>query len=69
MYLRSYQFLKSIAWWGSNKWLENFAYKTTLSWWMFAASGATLLLIAFIVLGLRTVKAATANPVNSLRSE
>ena len=58
-----------IAWWGSNKWLENFAYKTTLSWWMFAASGATLLLIAFIVLGLRTVKAATANPVNSLRAE
>jgi putative ABC transport system permease protein len=58
-----------IAWWGSNKWLENFAYRTTLSWWIFAASGAMLLLIAFTVLGLRTIKAATANPVNSLRSE
>jgi putative ABC transport system permease protein len=58
-----------IAWWGSNKWLENFAYKTSLSWLVFALSGGGLLLIALIVLCIRTFRAAAANPVNSLRSE
>jgi putative ABC transport system permease protein len=58
-----------IAWWASNKWLERFAYKTTLSWWIFVAGGAIVLLIAFTVLGLRTVRAARANPVEALRSE
>ena len=58
-----------IAWWGGQKWLENFAYKTTLSWWIFAAGAAALLFVATVILCLRTLKAATANPVNSLRSE
>jgi len=58
-----------ISWWGSQKWLENFAYKTQLSWWVFAAGGASLLLIALIILGIRTLKAALANPVKALRSE
>jgi putative ABC transport system permease protein len=58
-----------IAWWASNKWLERFAYKTTLSWWIFVAGGAILILIAFTVLGLRTFRAARANPVDALRSE
>jgi len=58
-----------ISWWGTNKWLENFAYKTTLSWWIFAAGGGMLLLIALIILCIRTLRAALANPVNALRSE
>jgi ABC-type lipoprotein release transport system permease subunit len=58
-----------IAWWAGNKWLERFAYKTTLSWWIFIAGGGILLLVAFTVLGLRTIKAARANPVDALRSE
>ena len=58
-----------IAWWGSRKWLENFAYRTTLDWWLFAGGGAILLLIALAILCLRTFKAATVNPVDSLRSE
>ncbi|HVU95970.1 MAG TPA: ABC transporter permease [Puia sp.] len=58
-----------ISWWGSRKWLENFADKTSLSWWVFAAGGSILLLIALIVLCIRTLKAAIANPVNALRSE
>jgi putative ABC transport system permease protein len=58
-----------IAWWGSNKWLEDFAYKTSLSWWVFALGGGGLLLIALIVLCIRTFRAAATNPVNSLRSE
>jgi predicted permease len=58
-----------IAWWGSNKWLENFADKTPLSWWVFAIGGGTLLLIALTILCIRTLRAALVNPVNSLRAE
>ena len=58
-----------IAWWGSRRWLENFAYRTTLDWWVFAGGGAILLLIALVILCLRTFRAAIVNPVESLRSE
>jgi len=58
-----------IAWWGSRKWLENFTYRTQLSWWLFAAGGGALLFIALAILCLRTFKAAAMNPVESLRSE
>jgi ABC-type antimicrobial peptide transport system permease subunit len=58
-----------ISWWGSRKWLENFAYKTTISWWIFAAGGGALLLIALIILCIRTLRAAMVNPVESLRTE
>jgi putative ABC transport system permease protein len=58
-----------IAWWGSHKWLENFAYTATLSWWIFAAGGAALFGIALAILCLRAFRAASANPVNALRSE
>jgi putative ABC transport system permease protein len=58
-----------ITWWGTNKWLRDFAYKTELSWWVFALGGGALLLIALIVLCLRTFRAAAVNPVKSLRSE
>jgi putative ABC transport system permease protein len=58
-----------VAVWGSRKWLDNFAYKTQLNWWIFAGGGTTLLSIALIILIIRTLKTATANPVNALRSE
>jgi putative ABC transport system permease protein len=58
-----------ISWWGSRKWLENFAYKTELSWWIFAAGGSILLFIALVILCIRTLRAAVANPVESLRTE
>jgi putative ABC transport system permease protein len=58
-----------IAWWGAGKWLENFAYRTTISWWIFAGGGLIMFITAFIILAIRTFRAATANPVNSLRSE
>jgi ABC-type antimicrobial peptide transport system permease subunit len=58
-----------IAWLGANKWLEGFAYKTTLAWWVFASGGATMLVLAFVVMLIRTFRAATANPVESLRTE
>jgi predicted permease len=58
-----------IAWWGSRKWLENFTYRTQLSWWVFAAGGGALLFIALAILCIRTFKTAAMNPVESLRSE
>jgi putative ABC transport system permease protein len=58
-----------IAWWATYKWLQNYAYKTNMSWWVFALSGFSMLLIALITLGVQTIKAARANPVKSLRSE
>jgi predicted permease len=58
-----------ISWWGSRKWLENFAYKTPISWWIFAAGGGALLLIALVILCIRTLRAALVNPVKSLRTE
>ena len=58
-----------IAWWGAYTWLNNFAYKTTISWWVFVSGGLIMFAMALVILGLRTFKAATANPVKSLRTE
>ena len=58
-----------IAWWAMHNWLNDFAYKTTISWWVFAVTGAGMLLIALLILGIRTMRSATANPVKSLRTE
>ncbi len=58
-----------IAWWATYKWLQDFAYRTTISWWVFVVSGIALLLIALITLSIQTIKAAIANPVKSLRTE
>jgi len=58
-----------IALWAMNKWLEDFAFKTVVSWWVFAVSGMGMVLIALAVLSIQTIKAAMANPVKSLRTE
>ncbi len=58
-----------IAWWAMNKWLEAFAYKVTLSWWMFALAGLLSLGIAILTVSFQAIRAAVANPVKSLRSE
>jgi ABC-type antimicrobial peptide transport system permease subunit len=58
-----------IAWYAMHKWLENFAYKTELSWWVFAASGAIALIIALFTVSWQSWRAATRNPVESLRYE
>lgn len=58
-----------LAWIAMNNWLQDFAYRTNISWWVFAACGAGMLGIAIFVLGIRTIKAAIANPVRALRSE
>ena len=58
-----------VAWWAGYKWLEDFAYKTTMSWWIFVLSGFAMLLLALITLSIHTIRAAIANPVKSLRTE
>ncbi len=58
-----------LAWYFMHKWLEDFANRIELSWWMFAAAGLMAFFIALITVGLQTVKAALANPVKNLRTE
>jgi putative ABC transport system permease protein len=58
-----------IAWWGMNKWLQDFAYQIDISWWIFAAAGLGAILIALLTVSFQSIKAALANPVKSLRSE
>lgn len=58
-----------LAWYAMNKWMESFAYKTAISWWIFVAAGSVSLLIAFIIMSYEAFKAALTNPVRSLRSE
>lgn len=58
-----------IAWWAVNKWLQNFAYRITLQWWVFASAIGITLLIALLTVGLHALKAAIANPVDNLRVE
>lgn len=58
-----------IAYWGLDRWLRDFAYKTELSWWIFLLSGTTMLLIALAIISIRTISAANTNPVKSLRTE
>ena len=58
-----------LAWFGMNKWLENFAYKTSLSWWIFALAGLLALGIALLTVSWQSWRAATRNPVEALRYE
>jgi len=58
-----------LAWLSMNKWLENFAYKTSLSWWIFALAGVLALGIALLTVSWQSWRAATRNPVEALRYE
>lgn len=58
-----------IAWYTMTKWLQNFAYKTELSWWIFALAGAIALVIALATVSFQSYKAANRNPVEALRYE
>jgi len=58
-----------LAWWAMQKWLESFAYRINIQWWVFALAGFGAVAIAFITISFQSIKAALSNPVNSLRSE
>jgi putative ABC transport system permease protein len=58
-----------LAWFFMNKWLQDFAYRISIGWWIFLLAGATGILIAFITISVQAIKVAIANPVKSLRTE
>jgi putative ABC transport system permease protein len=57
------------AWFAMNRWLENFAYRIGLSWWMFVLAAVLAVFIALLTVSFQTVKAALKNPIDSLRYE
>lgn len=65
----SFVIASPVAYYFSNKWLQDFAYRTTLSWWIFALAGILAMLIAILTVSFQSIKAAIANPVKSLRTE
>lgn len=58
-----------VAWWAMRLWLQDFAYRISLSWWMFALAAAAALLVALGTVGYQALKAALTNPTRSLRTE
>ncbi|HEY4966284.1 MAG TPA: FtsX-like permease family protein, partial [Puia sp.] len=58
-----------VGWWAMNSWLNNYAYKIDIGWWMFPLTGGLALFIALFTISFQAIKAAVANPVTSLRSE
>ncbi len=58
-----------IAWWAMSKWLQAFAYRINISWWMFVLAGFIAVFIALVTVSFQAIKAAVANPVDSLRTQ
>jgi len=58
-----------VAWLAASKWLQNYPYRITLSWWIFAIAGLLVVIVAFATVSFQAVKAAMANPVKNLRTE
>jgi putative ABC transport system permease protein len=58
-----------IAWYAMNRWLQDFAYRTSISWWVFIAAALLAIIITIITVSFRAIKAALMNPVNSLKTE
>jgi predicted permease len=58
-----------VAWWMMHNWLQSYQYRIGISWWIFLAAGISAMLIAWLTISFQSIRAATANPVTSLRSE
>jgi putative ABC transport system permease protein len=58
-----------LAWWAMHSWLQDFAYRTTISWWVFIMAGVLAALIAVVTVSFQTIRAAIMNPIKSLRTE
>jgi putative ABC transport system permease protein len=58
-----------VAWWGMSRWLQDFAYRIDISWWIFFAAAIIAAAIALLTISFQTIKAALANPVKNLRTE
>ena len=58
-----------VAWWAMNRWLQGFAYRVQISWWIFLAAGGLALFIALVTVSIQAIRASLANPTKSLRTE
>jgi putative ABC transport system permease protein len=58
-----------VAWWLTDKWLQDFAYRININWTVFAMAGILAMLIAILTISFQSIKAAIANPIKSLRTE
>jgi putative ABC transport system permease protein len=58
-----------VAWYAANQWLQNFAYRIQINWWVFALVGIAVMFVALLTISIQAVKAAIANPIKSLRTE
>jgi len=58
-----------LAWWAMHDWLQNYAYRITINWWVFILAGIVALIIALLTISFQSIRAAIANPVKSLRTE
>ncbi|MEM6865743.1 MAG: hypothetical protein AAF575_11180, partial [Bacteroidota bacterium] len=58
-----------ISWYVMNRWLQDFAYKTTLSWWVFLLAGCTVMAVLLFTVSWKSLQAASANPVDTLKDE
>jgi putative ABC transport system permease protein len=65
----AFLFAVPVAWWAMSRWLQNFAYRTAIEWWVFALSGLAALAIALLTVSYQSIRAALINPVRSLRAE
>jgi ABC-type antimicrobial peptide transport system permease subunit len=58
-----------LAWWAMHQWLDDFAYRIEMQWWVFPLAAILALVVSILTVSLQAIKAALANPVDSLRSE
>lgn len=67
--LTAFAIATPIAWYAMNQWLQDFAYRIEIGWWVFVVAGLLALVIALLTVSFQAIKAALVNPVRSLRSE
>jgi ABC-type antimicrobial peptide transport system permease subunit len=67
--LVSFVLTSPVAWWVMNNWLQNFAYRVSMSVWVFILSGAIALALVIVTVGLVTLRAASVNPAESMKYE
>jgi putative ABC transport system permease protein len=65
----AFVFAVPLAWWAMHTWLQDFAYRISIEWWIFAFAGIMAIIIALLTISFQAIKAAVANPVKSLRTE
>jgi len=65
----SFVIVTPVAWGAMNKWLDNYAYRAPLSWWIFPLAGIGMMAIALLTMSIRTIRTAMANPITALRND